>query len=377
MSIQNTNHDNSARSARGAKGLPGKYVTSPAIEALEAERIFDQRWICVARVEELDPTSDCLPIQVGNRGLFLTRDEHGTIRAFSNFCRHRGSQLVNESNCAQMGKRIQCPYHAWTYDRAGKLISAPNMSDLEGFELADHGLLEFACESYAGFVWVNFKPQQRLTSYLAPLADQLQDWQVANLRIAKTLTYEVQANWKLIFQNYSECYHCPSVHPALNRLTPYRGSSNDLDSGPILGGPMSLSDDSQTMSSDGKFAGLPIAGLRDEQLRSVHYFTLFPTMFLSLHPDYVLTHRLEPTSTRSTKVVCQFLFHPEALQSHAFHPDLAYEFWDLTNRQDWKVCELAQIGMSDPNYVPGPYSNLESVLAAFDQHYLETLEHND
>jgi len=369
----NTNSD-SARSAYGAKGLPGKFVTSTDVFERETERIFSRHWICVARIEELNDEGSCLPIEFENHRLFLTQDDDGTIRAFRNFCRHRGSQLVNEHNCASLGKRIQCPYHAWTYNRSGTLVSAPNMEEVSEFEAAEHGLIEIACQTSGGFIWINFAPQQGLDQWLDPIADRLADWRVGDLQIAHGINYAVDANWKLIFQNYSECYHCPIVHPMLNRLTPYRGSSNDWDSGPILGGPMSLAKDSQTMSTDGKFAAPLIRGLSSEQSRSVYYFTIFPTMFLSLHPDYVLIHRLERSDVAKTKVICQFLFESESIQEEKFDPSQAIEFWDLTNRQDWNVCELAQAGMSQPGYVPGPYSNLESVVAAFDRHYLETME---
>ena len=365
---------NSTRSAKGAIGLHGEFVTSQDIYDREYANIFSQHWLCVARLEALNPESHCLPIHIEGQGAFLTQDETGTVRAFRNFCRHRGSQLVSEQNCGSLGKRIQCPYHAWTYDRAGKLVSAPNMNDVAGFDADEHGLMEIDCQTYAGFIWINFNPKVKVENWLAPIADRFEDWRVAELSSAHEIRYNVAANWKLIFQNYSECYHCPSVHPILNRLTPYRGSSNDLDSGPILGGPMSLADDSQTMSTDGKFAGQTIEGLSGEQLRSVHYFTIFPTMFLSLHPDYVLIHRLERIDVGNTRVNCQFLFHPDSIAADGFDPTQAVEFWDLTNKQDWGVCELAQIGMSDPAYVPGPYSNLESVVAAFDRSYLDAIK---
>ena len=364
---------NSTRSSKGAIGLLGEYVTSQEVYEHEYANVFSQHWLCVARLEELSLESQCLPIHIEGQGIILVQDEDGKVRAFRNFCRHRGSQLVNAENCGSLGKRIQCPYHAWTYDRAGKLVSAPNMNDVAGFDFDEHGLLEIVCETYSGFVWINFDPNQPIDQWLSPIASRFKEWRVSELKVAHEIRYDVAANWKLIFQNYSECYHCPSVHPILNRLTPYRGSSNDLDSGPILGGPMSLAADSQTMSTNGKFAGQPIEGLSDDQLRSVHYFTICPTMFLSLHPDYVLIHRLERVDIANTKVICQFLFHPDSIKAVDFNPSQAIGFWDLTNRQDWEVCELAQIGMSDPAYVPGPYSNLESVVAAFDEHYLDIM----
>lgn len=361
------------RSARGAYGIAGEYVTSEAIYQKESASIFSRRWLCVGRLEELDPKSNCLPISLENQNLFLIRDESETVRAFRNFCRHRGSQLVTSANCSSMGKRIQCPYHAWTYSRLGELTSAPNMVDDDDFDAKSHGLIEVRCEVFGGFIWINFNPEESVSKWLQPVAQYFQDWQLNDLRKTHELIYQVQANWKLIFQNYSECYHCPIVHPMLNRLTPYQGSSNELDEGPILGGPMGLAESSQTMSCDGKFAGQPIGNLNSDQLRSVYYFTICPTMFLSLHPDYVLIHRIERIDTGNSKVTCQFLFPPDTSDQSKFAPDQAIEFWDITNRQDWEVCELAQRGMSDPAYLPGPYSHLESVLAAFDRNYLMEL----
>lgn len=368
----NTNSP-SDRSARGAFGLSGKYVNSADIFERESNCIFSQNWICVGRVEQLNTASDCLPIEFENHRLIVMRDEQGIIRAFRNFCRHRGSQLVTQQNCEKHGKRIQCPYHAWTYDRSGALTSAPNMENVPEFQRSEHGLIEVDCQTKGGFLWINLATNPASTQWLDPLADRMADWRVEELRIGAEIEYEVNANWKLIFQNYSECYHCPIVHPMLNRLTPYRGSSNDLDQGAILGGPMNLAEDSQTMSTDGKLVAPVIQGLSSNQSRSVHYFTVFPTLFLSLHPDYVLIHLLQRIDVGKTRVSCQFLFEPESINTNGFDPNPAVEFWDLTNRQDWEVCELAQSGMSQPGYVPGPYSNLESVLAAFDRHYLDLM----
>ncbi len=370
-------NSHSVRSAAGSAGLPGIYVTSSDIFARETGRIFSRHWACVSRIEELNPHSRCQPIEFENHRLFLAQDDNGNVRAFRNFCRHRGSQLVSAENCESLGKRIQCPYHAWTYERSGELVSAPNMDGVSNFQTEQHGLMEIPCQMSGGFIWINFDPQQSLNQWLHPIADRLNDWQVSELKVAHEISYIVEANWKLIFQNYSECYHCPIVHPMLNRLTPYRGSSNDLESGPILGGPMSLAEDSQTMSSNGKLVGKLIPGLNAAQSRAVFYFTIFPTVFLSFHPDYVLVHRLQRMDARKTKVVCQFLFQQETIAENNFDPSQAIEFWDLTNRQDWEVCQLAQLGMSDPGYIPGPYSNLESVVAAFDRHYLTAMGCSD
>ncbi len=153
--------DLTARSAAGARGLAGHYVNSADIFDLESNRIFDCHWLCVARD---GATANSKQLSADSRlktsSLVLIQTEAGTIKAFRNFCRHRGSQLVNAENCGAMGKRIQCPYHAWTYDRSGRLVSAPNMVDVEDFRVEDHGLLEVACQTMAGFIWINFNPRQ-------------------------------------------------------------------------------------------------------------------------------------------------------------------------------------------------------------------------
>ena len=369
-------NSNQSRSSQSAVGLAGRYVICPKIYARETERIFSRSWICVARVEQLDSASQMLPIEVEGHKLFLVCGEDGQIRAFRNFCRHRGSQLVTEENCSQLKSRIQCPYHQWTYARDGALVAAPNMNDVPNFCEEENSLISVPCETMGGFVWICFQPQGSLAEFLSPLAAQFKTWSLDELRLGHEIQYSVKANWKLIFENYSECYHCAAVHPMLNQLTPYQNSTNDIEEGAILGGPMQLSAESKTMSMTGQSIGPTLPGLSESESRSVHYYTICPTMFFSAHPDYVLIHLIERKGAEETKVTCQFLFHPSG-SSGSIAPEPAIEFWDLTNRQDWKVCELAQSGMSDPGYIPGPLSNLESVVAAFDRHYLSLLGDND
>ena len=360
-----------SRTAGGAFGLERKYVTSAEVFDLESSQVFSKHWVCVDHVSKLG--NECVkPISVADNRLVVVGDGTGGFRAFRNFCRHRGSLLVTEENCQKIGRRIQCPYHAWTYERDGSLVAAPNMGDVE-FDMREFGLVEVGCAVYGGFVWVCAGPELSIEEFLKPIESQFKDYQISELVVAKEIEYLVRANWKLIFQNYSECYHCPSVHPALNQLTPFENSTNLVEAGPILGGPMGLAEGCETMSMDGKNVAEPFCFLEGRHQRLVNYFTVFPSLFLSTHPDYVLVHRIERKSMNTTRVVCQFLFHPSSSTRAEFDPSRAVEFWDMTNRQDWKVCELAQAGMEDPCYRPGPYSDLESVVAAFDRHYIETL----
>ena len=355
------------------KGLPRESFVSEAIFREENERVFSNHWLALVRADQLPQSEEgtgALPyrtVRFGDLDVILVRRPDGQVRAFHNVCRHRGTRLLERETGELRNGCITCPYHAWSYDSDGALIGAPNMTDVESFDRSDFPLFELACHVWAGLVFVHQKSQNAsFVNDLGPLLERLAAWQVDTLRHVKTLHYDVAANWKLIFQNYSECYHCPTVHPDLNQQTPYKTASNDLVQGPVLGGPMQLADGFETVSSDGKFVGSPFPGLDDRQRSSVFYYTVFPNMFVSAHPDYVMIHRLRPVDCGHTAVECHFLASPESSEATLAR---AWQMWDQVNRQDWNVCELTQAGARSPAFQPGPYSGLESMLAAFDQHY--------
>ncbi len=178
-------------------------------------------------------------------------------------------------------------------------------------------------------------------------------------------------------ENYSECYHCPGVHPQLNKLTPYDlGGDFDPD-GAWQGGwmelvesadTMSLGDGSSGASAHGSTNGRPsMRGITPVDERRVYYYLLWPMAFISIHPDYLLVHRLVPQGPDRTLVVCDWLFDPETIAAPGFDPSDAVAFWDLTNRQDWHVCELQQRGTRSSSWVAGRYTTQEASVHAFDQ----------
>ena len=183
---------------------------------------------------------------------------------------------------------------------------------------------------------------------------------------AATHTYTLAANWKLPHENYQECYHCPLIHPELCRVSPPLSSANfEGQRGAWVGGTMDLAEGAATMSVDGRSGGVAIRGLDARQRRQVVYVALFPSMLLSFHPDYVMTHRLEPVSTGETLVECQWLFPPEAIERPGFSPAYAVDFWDLTNRQDWAAVESVQRGLASPAFVPGVLAAAEDAVYQF------------
>lgn len=361
------------RSAMGAHTLPGDYFTSQRVYDHETDRIFLRSWICVGRATEIPNPGDFFLHEMDGESFIIIRSESGQINCLYNVCRHRGTRLQQEP-CGRIKSRLHCPYHAWAYDSDGNLKSAPNMMGTEGFCEQDHSLQSAACVTWQGFILIN--QQQDASSFttdFGAILNRFDDWELDRLVSIRKITYEVQANWKVIFQNYSECYHCSLVHPQLRPVTSVETASNDFENGHFLGGPMILADDYHTVTTSGALCGSPLKNLSPDDLRRVYFYTLCPSLFISPHPDYVLTHRIERVDVDSTRIVCDWLFPSEVLTSETFNADEAIEFWDLTNRQDWEICELTQKGVQSRAYRPGPYSDLESMLAAFDHHYLSLM----
>jgi Rieske 2Fe-2S family protein len=185
------------------------------------------------------------------------------------------------------------------------------------------------------------------------------------LVVAGQHDYETTANWKILTENYHECYHCPTIHPELCKVSPPKSGENYSAPGIWVGGTMDLREGMATMSLDGASHGAPLRGLDARGLRTVIYVALFPNVLLSLHPDYVMVHRLVPLAADRTHIECTWAFAPESLARQDFDPAYAIEFWDITNRQDWHACESVQRGMSSPHAVPGPLSPEEDAVYQF------------
>jgi Rieske 2Fe-2S family protein len=353
--------------------LPGEYFTSPAIFAEEREKIFAARWLCVGREEQLRSPGDFIVRSVLGESIIITRDEAGEVHAFYNVCRHRGSRICEEREGTFPGA-IRCPYHAWTYALDGELLGAPSASDIPGFRSSDYPLREVSLARWEGFLLVNLADApERIEDAWAPLVGRFTRFDLPGLTAVRTIDYQVRANWKLIFQNYSECYHCGPVHPTLSKATPPTSGENDLVEGPITGGFMLLNAGYESMTMSGRSCGLPVGDLPAEDMRRVYYYAIFPNLLLSLHPDYVMYHAVRPEAPDRTTVSCTWLFNPGTLGNARFDPADGITFWDRTNREDWAICERSQLGVASRAYVPGPYSRRESLPAQFDREVLRSL----
>jgi Rieske 2Fe-2S family protein len=357
----------------GARTLPGRYFTAPEIFALEQERIFAREWVCVGRGTDIAASGAYRAVDVAGESIIVLRDQGGTPRAFFNVCRHRGTRL-----CAAMqghlSETIQCPYHAWTYALDGRLIGAPHMQETEGFDKRDYPLRPVALEEWEGFLFVCLASDPvPLARAFAPIRDRFRDFNLPSLVSVRQLTYEVRANWKLILQNYSECLHCPTIHPELSAKLPYTSGANDLVEGAFLGGFMEIKPPHESATLSGRACGLPLGNLAPPDRSRAFYYTMFPAMMLSLHPDYAVYYLVWPKSPGESVIDCIWMVHPDSPAAPGYNIGDAEAFWDRTNRQDWDICERSQLGVSSRAYAPGPYSPRESMPAAWDREYLRRL----
>lgn len=357
--------------APGATTLPQRYFISPEVFAEEQAAIFSAQWVLVGHQSQIGQPGDYFVQEVAGESLIIARDREGTIRGFYNVCRHRGTRLCEDQS--GHSSTIQCPYHAWTYGLDGRLIGVPHMESVPGFDKADYSLHTVNLEVWEGFIFVNLADDpMQLEKWFAPLAGKFSQWNMPRLRSARRIEYDVRANWKLMVENYSECYHCPGVHPMLSKVSPYDSAENDLTEGPFLGGFMKVNK-GKSLTMSGNACALSVGD--GDDLQHVFYYSVFPNMLLSMHPEYVMVHQLWPQSPERTLILCDWFFHPDAAAATApgYNPDDAIEFWDVTNKQDWHVCELSQLGIASRAYQPGPYSPRESIPAAWDREYLRYL----
>jgi glycine betaine catabolism A len=334
--------------------LPQRAYVDEAVADWEARNIFLGGWICVGHVSAFAERSQFRTVEVAGESMLFVGE-----RGFYNVCRHRGARLLSEREGT--ARRLQCPYHAWSYGFDGTLQNAPYTQRLEDFDPACNGLTPIRTETLGGLVFADASGDAGpLADHVGSLVEELDRYRTAGLVRRARLDYDVAANWKAIVENYSECLHCPGVHPELSRLSHYLSGDDYEGPGLWCGGSMTLNDGAATMAING--GGPTRRNIEGVDPRKVLYFAIFPNCLISLHPDYVMLHTLWPRGAGRTEVVCEWLFEADATE----HAD-AVEFWDVVNRQDWHVCELAQLGLGSAGYTPGRYTEREGTVHRFDR----------
>jgi Rieske 2Fe-2S family protein len=337
--------------------LPREMYVDPARWMVERDRVLFGEWCCVGRVDDLGLSSPkrVATVDVAGESVLLTSDEHGALHAAYNVCRHRGAQLCAPADPPRDASALRCPYHSWTYGLDGRLLKAPHaeVNDPEAFALHPVGV-----ETWQGFVFVHLTPAEAkpLTEQVAHADGSLGNYGIGDLVTGHVLHYEVAANYKVLLENYNECYHCGPVHPELSRLVPSfagGGSELDWDNG------IPHREGAWTFTLSGTTTRAPLPGL-DEHEQVRHKGDLvYPNLMLSASADHVAAFVVSPRAVDRTEVTCTLLFARDEVAAPGFDPGDAAELWDLVNKQDWAICESVQRGMSSRAYRHGWFAPME------------------
>ncbi len=351
--------------------LPGRDYHAPEVFAFEREAVFAGSWMCVARAEQLPDPGDYLTPEVAGESPIVLRGADGVLRAFANTCRHRGTMLLEGSGSVRTV--IKCPYHAWTYALDGRLAGSPNVGLDDGIDRGEVSLWPIAIAEWEGFVFVNLDGRAPpLGEVVATQPDsplELARYAIGDLRVGARREYDVAANWKVVVENYHECLHCPTVHPELVKIVPLYRSGEVEEDGQLLGNSMGHGLTSFTASGLSTLPTLP--GLDEIDAHTFYGVYLFPNVILNYHSETVNAVTVVPLAPARTRVISEFLFRPETIAADGFDPSEVVEFRDLVAQQDWRVCELAQRGVSSRYYTAGMYPRQEKWIAAFNRRYLD------
>jgi Rieske 2Fe-2S family protein len=323
--------------------LPGHYYTDPAIFGLEQSQVFENMWFGAVRSSDLPTPGSFKKVQVGRESVLVVRSRDGQLRAFLNICRHRGAQICTEDSGA-VKRAFQCPYHAWTYDLEGKLIAAPNLTKMPDIDRVEYGLVPVALREWLGYAWVCLakEPPSFEAEVMGAIVERLgsvealEHYELDSLSVGRRITYDVKANWKLIIENFMECYHCADGYAAQF----------------FVGHGAEFGDDVKGFTVDGSegFGRLP--GVDEDHDRRYYAITIRPTVFVNLVPDHVIFHRMFPVSADRTIVECDWLYSHEVVESGK-DVTRSVELFHRVNEQDFAACERTQPAMSSRAYANG------------------------
>jgi glycine betaine catabolism A len=316
-------------------------------------------WVCIGRSDSIGakPGSYRLTSIVGERVL-VVRDHDGALGAFANRCMHRGTELVDSTlsqTSACFESVIRCPYHFWAYGFDGSLRASPWVDDIDPNDFSLH---RYELAEWGGFAFVRLVGGgPALSDELGPVATRVSRFPLDQLLVGGSIAYDVAANWKVIAENYNECYHCGPVHPELCDLVPsFRvrgGAALDWEQGI----PHRSGADTYTASGTSTRASFP--GINEAE--QVNHFgeLIYPNLMLSLSRDHVAAFILQPIAADRTMIECQLLFHPDEVAKDVFDAYDAVDFWHMVNLQDWAICERVQRGMASRSFQHGWYAPME------------------
>jgi Rieske 2Fe-2S family protein len=340
------------------------YLPGPAWEE-EVRRVWRRSWVCVGRLGELGLISPrrLAVVEVAGESLLLTTDDAGTLHAHANVCRHRGAQLCphlpGSPPAPTEAAALRCGYHSWTYRMDGTLLRAPHTERVDNLDPGSFGLHPVSVGSWGGFAFVRLAADgPSLRAELGGVPERTERYPLADLISAHRASYQVAANWKVIAENYNECYHCGPVHPELTRLVPSFGDGGAGPDGAGLDWAAGIPhrEGAWTFSFSGGSPRRPFPDLDERELVRHKGELVYPNLLLSLSAEHAAAFVLQPLAADRTLVTFDVLVAADQLAASI--EDCA-GFWDLVNRQDWAICESVQRGMSSSFYTQGWYAPME------------------
>jgi len=343
---------------------PGSDYYDPIHFQKELDKIWLKSWLLAGREEEIPNRGDYKTVQIAHENFIVTRGSDGEIHSYFNVCRHRGSRLCTAEAGHFNRGNIICPYHSWMYSGdTGELTKAPNISEEDGdFDKGAHSLMKIKTASWDGFIWINVDPDapSLKESFNLPESWSIyENYQMHRLKLGKTGTYNVKANWKLLMDNAEECYHCGTIHPELSRCTPpmqpRQWVDNSVPETKVIKhvGSMGLNSGFKRANVDGEAYRPVLPGITEDEERKIAYLHIFPHAYLCMASDYVFIATIFPVKADESLVKGYWLFDPDLLASDEAYIEDAVEFWDVTSREDWEACELVQLGNKSRAYKDG------------------------
>jgi Rieske 2Fe-2S family protein len=358
-------------------GLPAETYFDSRHYERELQRIWYRNWVYVGRSSEVAQARSFCTFELGDQKLLLVRDDDGELRGFHNTCRHRGAALCREPSGLLRTGAIICPYHAWVYNLQGDLLRTSSKSHASGFDVADFPLYKIGVREWNGFIFVTLTdtPPPFEKAFDLPL-NRLDAWPLKELLVGHVLLKTIESNWKIFWENYNECLHCPSVHTQLSQLVPIYGRglleerddpewrAHIADEDPKFKG--GLRAGAATWSVDGRATATPFPGLSDDERKAGHlYLTGVPSVFLVGHIDYVRVVRLRPLGPERTELRVEYLFSRETLADPQFDLRNIVYFTNRVMTEDAEVCELNQRGLKAGPHARGVVMPEEYVVRQF------------
>jgi choline monooxygenase len=341
-----------------AHTLASRFYTDPSILDVERAKIFRCTWQLVGTLSHpcgevqgvqrtiADPET-FFTTEVAGEPVVIVRDKQGTLRAFSNVCRHRAGPIAHDSGCQHV---LRCGYHGWTYTLDGRLIGTPDVEGIEFFDRSTMGMVPLRMEVWEQFIFVNFDGSaQPLSTYLGDIPQQAQGFEFRGLQFAERRDYVINCNWKVYVDNYLEGYHIPIAHPGLMREIDYAQYRTDTfryhsqQFAPIRA--MKPKDDGEE-----RFYA-PGTGLQQAL-----YFWVFPNLMLNIYPDNISTNLIVPISTDKTLTIFEWFFHDVTSAKVQERMKRAIAFSDEVQQEDVGLCESVQKGLRSSTYDRGRYS---------------------